>query len=95
MDFSLLSRHVRKLHAHARAPPLDFPAMKAFTEHPRSVGESYWQHMAMSLSFAVSMLAGAGAALVHSVFPFLLTKTGSRIVSQLHERMVTHRQRVR
>ena len=67
--------------------------MKAFTEHPRSVGENYWEHMAASLTFAATMLLGAGAALVHSVFPFLLVKTGSRIVTRLHERMVAHRAR--
>ena len=67
--------------------------MKAFTEHPRSVGENYWEHMAASLTFAATMLLGAGAALVHSVFPFLLVKTGSRIVTRLHERMVAHRRR--
>ena len=67
--------------------------MNAFTEHPASVGESYWQHMAASLSFAGRMLLGAGAALVHSVFPFLMVRTGSRIVTQLHDRMVAHRMR--
>jgi hypothetical protein len=67
--------------------------MNAFTEHPQSVGENYWEHMAASLSFAGTMLLGAGAALVHSVFPFLMVKTGSRIVTRLHERMVAHRAR--
>lgn len=67
--------------------------MNAFTEHPASVGESYWQHMAASLSFAGAMLLGAGAALVHSIFPFLMVRTGSRIVTRLHERMVAHRAR--
>ena len=67
--------------------------MNAFTEHPRSVGENYWEHMAASLTFAATMLLGAVAALVHSVFPFLLVKTGSRIVTRLHERMVAHRAR--
>ena len=69
--------------------------MKAFTEHPRSVGESYWEHMGASLSFAGAMLMGASAALVHSIFPFLLTSTGSRIITRLHERMVSARRRVR
>jgi hypothetical protein len=67
--------------------------MNAFTEHPASVGENYWQHMAASLSFAGAMLLGAGAALVHAVFPFLLVKTASRVVTRLHARMVTHRDR--
>jgi hypothetical protein len=27
---------------------------EAFTDHPRSVGESYWQHMGVALSFAAA-----------------------------------------
>lgn len=29
-----------------------------FTEHPRSVGESYFEHMGMSASFGAAMLRG-------------------------------------
>jgi hypothetical protein len=65
--------------------------MKAFTEHPRSVGESYWQHMGVALSFAGSLLLGAAASLVHAVFPFLCTRTGSSIVVRLHERVAKRR----
>src|SRR3546814_6685085 len=44
--------------------------MGLFTRHPASVGESYFQHMASSFSFAAAMLRGALAALVHGIFPF-------------------------
>jgi hypothetical protein len=65
--------------------------MNAFTQHPRSVGESYWQHMGVALSFAGAMLLGAAASLVHGVFPFLCTRTGSGIVLRLHERVTRRR----
>jgi hypothetical protein len=65
--------------------------MKAFTNHPNSVGESYWQHMAVALAFAGAMLVGAAASLVHAVFPFLCTRTGSGIVLRLHERVTRRR----
>jgi hypothetical protein len=65
--------------------------MNAFTEHPRSVGESYWQHMGEALSFSGAMLWGAAASLVHGVFPFLCTRTGSGIVLRLHERVTRRR----
>ena len=65
--------------------------MNAFTEHPRSVGESYWQHMGASLSFAGPLAAAALAALVHALLPFLFTRTGSRIVARLYQRMVAQR----
>jgi hypothetical protein len=61
--------------------------MNAFTDHPRSVGETYWQHMRAALSFGALMFAAAAAALVHAIFPFLCTRTGSTIVRRLHDRM--------
>ncbi|TQV80835.1 DUF6356 family protein [Denitrobaculum tricleocarpae] len=65
-----------------------------FTEHPNSVNETYGQHMVMSASFGVAMLCGAFAAMVHAVFPFLFEKTGSAIITRLHDRMVTNRVRL-
>jgi hypothetical protein len=67
--------------------------VQLFTTHPASVGESYFQHMAASFSFGVPMAAAALAAIVHGIFPFLFTKTGSGIVSKLYGRMVLHRSR--
>ncbi|MCU0886758.1 MAG: DUF6356 family protein [Rubritepida sp.] len=65
----------------------------SFTEHPRSVGESYFEHMGVAASFGWAMLKGAAACFVHALLPFLFTKTGSGIISDLHARMVAHRQR--
>jgi hypothetical protein len=64
-----------------------------FTAHPRSVGESYWEHMCVSLSFAGTMLLAAAAALVHALLPFLFVRTGSGIIDRLHQRMVAQRAR--
>ncbi len=58
-----------------------------FTEHPNSVGESYWEHFAVAAGFGLTMLRGGLACLVHAVFPFWCTKTGSNTVFELHERM--------
>lgn len=65
----------------------------SFTEHPASVGESYFEHMGMAGSFGFAMLKGGLACLIHGIFPFLCTTTGSQTVRVLHERMVTHRVR--
>ncbi|CAN7355871.1 MAG: DUF6356 family protein [Cupriavidus necator] len=67
---------------------------RLFQEHPASVGESYLQHMLSSFSFGASMLFASMAALVHGMLPFLFVATGSNTISRLHERMVTHRNRV-
>ncbi|UVF19933.1 DUF6356 family protein [Microvirga terrae] len=62
---------------------------RLFTEHPDSVGESYFEHMAVALSFAGPLLMAGLAALVHAVLPFLCLTTASRIVKRLHARMTS------
>lgn len=51
--------------------------LKLFTAHPHEIGESYFQHLKNSSSFAFYMLAGGIAYLIHGIFPFLFVKTGS------------------
>lgn len=65
--------------------------MDMFTKHPASVGETYFGHLGMALSFGVEMILVGLACLVHGIFPFLFEKTGSAAISRLHYRMVTHR----
>lgn len=64
-----------------------------FTEHPESVGETYVEHLGMAGGFGIRMILGGLACLVHGLLPFLFTKTGSRIIAGLHDRMVTNRVR--
>ncbi len=62
-----------------------------FTEHPASVNETYFEHMEMSASFSFWLLIAGFCALVHAVLPFLFVKTGSKIITRLHDRMVLNR----
>lgn len=62
-----------------------------FTRHPQSVGESYWEHMGVALSFAGELFTAAFAALVHAFLPACCEKTASRKIAVLHERMITKR----
>ncbi|MBI3675861.1 MAG: hypothetical protein HY243_04515 [Proteobacteria bacterium] len=66
-----------------------------FAEHPRSVGETYFQHMASAFSFGSRMMVAGCACLMHGLFPFLFVKTGSSTVRHLHDEMITHRSRLR
>jgi hypothetical protein len=59
----------------------------AFTRHPRSVGESYWQHMRAALSFAGTLAVAAFACAMHAFLPFTFERTGSRLVRRLHEKL--------
>lgn len=63
------------------------------TRHLRSVDESYFQHCAHALRFAVTLLLAALCCLVHALLPFLFEKTGSRLVERLHRDMVLQRER--
>ena len=59
---------------------------RLFTDHPATVGESYFGHMAYAAWFGSRLMLAAGAALVHAFLPFLFETTASRIVRELHER---------
>jgi hypothetical protein len=67
--------------------------LRAFTDHPETVGETYSEHLASSWGFAATMLLGAVACALHGLFPFACQKAGSRRIVELHQRMVTNRHR--
>ena len=58
-----------------------------FVSHPRSVGESYWEHAGVAARFGGTMVVGGLACLVHAIFPTLFTKTASDRVKQLYLQM--------
>ncbi len=62
-------------------------AMKSlFLTHPRSVDESYVEHMAFAGRFSATLFLAAGAALVHAFLPFLFEKTASRMIAEMYAR---------
>jgi putative acetyltransferase len=65
----------------------------SFTAHPASVGENYFQHLCRAAGFAVKMIRGGFACLVHAALPFLFVHTGSGVVADLNTRMITSRRR--
>ncbi len=67
--------------------------LRAFTDHPETVGESYLEHLESASGFAATMFAGAVACFLHGLFPFAFQKSGSRRIVELHQRMVTNRHR--
>lgn len=59
---------------------------RLFLDHPRSVDESYFEHLAFASRFSFTLLAAAGAAFVHALIPCLFEKTASKIVARLYAR---------
>ncbi|HWA43961.1 MAG TPA: DUF6356 family protein [Hypericibacter adhaerens] len=66
---------------------------KPFTEHPASVGESYGEHWLAAMGFGLRMFGASLACMVHAFLPSLFTRTGSRAIERLHDRMVVNRRR--
>ena len=67
--------------------------LRAFTDHPASVGETYLEHLGRALGFAARLTLAGIACAIHAVLPFLFVRTGSGAVSELHDRMVVNRRR--
>lgn len=63
----------------------------SFTEHPASVGETYFGHLFSALSFCGKMTIALMACFVHAFLPFLFEKTGSEMICRLMDDMVHNR----
>lgn len=61
--------------------------IELMTRHPRSVGETYGEHMIAAWSFAGGLLVAALACFLHGLLPFLCQSSASRRVNRLHARM--------
>ena len=62
-----------------------------FTKHPKSVNETYFEHMKCAFKFFYTLLGLSLAALVHAVFPFLFQTTASSGVKKLNDCMKDRR----
>jgi hypothetical protein len=60
---------------------------RLFLDHPRSVDETYREHLRFAGSFGLTMIGGGIAALVHGLVPALFSKTGSRALLRLNARL--------
>lgn len=57
--------------------------VRLFTEHPKSVGETYWRHMGTALGVWLRLGVAGTCVFIHAFLPFLFPTTGSRILKQL------------
>ena len=65
--------------------------LRAFTDHPASVGETYAEHMGRAACFGLRMIGAGVACLIHALVPFLFVRTGSAAIAELNDRMVVNR----
>jgi len=60
---------------------------RIFLNHPRTVDETYFEHMRFAATFAGTLAFAAGAALIHAAIPALCETTASRTIRKLHARI--------
>jgi len=65
-----------------------------FTEHPTTVNETYFQHLANATSFGLRMIGGGLVCVVHGLLPGVFCTKASDTICELHESMVTNRRRL-
>jgi hypothetical protein len=65
--------------------------LRAFTEHPASVGESYLGHLLQATRFGLRMIGAGLACLLHGLLPFLCVTRGSDAMTALHAEMAARR----
>ena len=58
-----------------------------FTKHPKEVGETYLEHLFNAVRYAFTFLLLFVVALIHSILPFLFTKTASCLVQEMAKHM--------
>ena len=58
-----------------------------FTKHPRSVNETYFEHMKCAFKFFYTLFGLSLAALVHAIFPFWFEYTASDGIKKLNDCM--------
>ena len=63
------------------------PFLRAFRDHPASVGETYVEHMAFAAWFAFKLFLAGGAALIHAIVPSLFETTASTHIRELYHRI--------
>ena len=54
-----------------------------FTEHPHSLGETYFTHLLCALSYGIRMIFTGFAVIIHAIFPFVFKDSGSRLAKSI------------
>ncbi len=58
-------------------------AHSLFKKHPRSLGETYWQHMLKAVKFSILFGTASIVCFVHALFPFLFVDTATGIAKKV------------
>lgn len=59
-----------------------------FTDHPHSIGETYWQHLCYAWLTGLKMIFAGVLCIIHAIFPFLFPTAASSILLKMTEDFV-------
>jgi len=62
-----------------------------FTEHPKSVGESYIKHMLFAIKVGLKLILWGFVAIIHAMFPFIFKTYVSSNIKKLHDDIFLNR----
>jgi len=65
---------------------------RLFIDHPKTVDETYLEHLRFAANFGLRMIYGGCGAIVHALVPGLCKTTGSRTIGTLNDIVVEHRE---
>ncbi|OGT31807.1 MAG: hypothetical protein A3E87_02405 [Gammaproteobacteria bacterium RIFCSPHIGHO2_12_FULL_35_23] len=54
-----------------------------FTDHPHSVGETYFQHLYFAVVFSRKLIVAGIACAIHAIFPFVFKTIASKTVAEI------------
>lgn len=57
---------------------------RIFLDHPRSVDETYFEHLIFAGKFGAKLFAAGFCALVHAIIPCAFEKTASRMIAEMY-----------
>jgi len=60
---------------------------RLFTDHPKAVNETYFEHLRAASAFASGLLVCAFCCFVHAIVPGFFTTSASARVERMHARM--------
>ena len=57
------------------------------TDHPASVGQTYFEHFKFAVKVSTSLLKALSACLIHAIYPPVHKNTASATIAELHNRI--------
>lgn len=65
--------------------------IKSFINHPKSINESYFEHLYQAIGISLKLCKTAIIALIHGIFPFICIHSASNNIEDLYKQTKNRR----